>query len=278
MNTENDGSEKYGHFRPGPVRRGVHSLLNGMYKYGWLGRRIFGRLQWLEKISSTHTKYVVDAERFGLQWRLHRHDNVSEKRLLLRPDSFEPVEIDAVLGIVGPGFVFIDVGANCGFYSLRVAKALGGKGRIVAIEPHPVVRQRFEYNANVNSIMIISIYSCVIGDHIGKVNLEVDAKNFGRNRVSELGTIDVEMRTLLDLVAEEHLERIDAIKVDVEGFEDRVLDPFLRDAPDTLLPRMIVAELSWHESWMSDWLTRAECRGYREKIRTRNQNVILVRP
>ena len=253
-------------------------MLNGIYKRGWLGQRIFGRLQWLEKILSTRTRYIVDAERFGLRWRLYRHDNVSEKRLLLRPDSFEPVEIDAILGMVGPGFIFIDVGANCGFYSLRIAGALGGKGRIVAIEPHPVVRQRLQYNVNINSAMVISIHSCVIGDTAGKVKLEEGVKNLGRNRVSEKGTIDVEMRTLLDVVEEEHLERVDAIKVDVEGFEDRVLDPFLRDAPDFLLPRMIVAEFSWNDSWKSDWLLRAAARGYREKMRTRNQNVILVRP
>ena len=277
MSTEIDDSEKYGYFQPGPVRKRVHSLLNSIYKCGWLGRRIFGRLQWLEVIFSSRTKHIVDADRFGLRWRLYRHDNVSEKRLLLRPDSFEPVEIDAILGMVRPGFIFIDVGANCGFYSLRIANALGGKGRIVAIEPHPVVRQRFEYNVNINTAMDITIYSCVIGDHNGKVKFEEGIKNLGTNRVSEKGTIDVEMRTLLDVVADERLGRIDAIKVDVEGYEDRVLDPFLRDAPESLLPRMIVAEFSWNDSWESDWLVRAATRGYKEKTRTRNQNVILVR-
>ncbi len=253
-------------------------MLNGIYKFGWIGRRVFGRLQWLERISSIHTKYIVDADRFGLHWRLHRDDNVSEKRLLLRPDSFEPIEIDAILEMVSPGFIFIDVGANCGFYSLRIAKALSGNGRVVAIEPHPLVRQRFEYNVNINTVMAMSIYSCAIGDHNGKVKIEEDTKNRGRNRISKMGTIDVEMRTLLDVVEDEHLERIDAIKVDVEGFEDRVLDPFLRDAPESLLPRMIVAEFSWNDSWKSDWLIRAGTRGYKEKTRTRSQNVILVRP
>ncbi len=278
MNTGKDRSERYGYFHPGPVRRRVYSLLNSIYKCGWLGRRIFGRLQWFENGFSSRTKYIVDADRFGLRWRLYRHDNVSEKRLLLRPDSFEPIEIGAILGMVKPDFIFIDVGANCGFYSLRVANALGGKGRIVAIEPHPVVRQRFEYNMGINSVTAISIHSCVIGDRNGKVKFEENVNNYGRNRVSKKGEIDVDMRTLLDIVGDEHLERIDAIKVDVEGFEDRVLDPFLRDAPDSLLPRMIVAEFSWYDSWKSDWLGRAAIRGYKEMTRTRNQNVILLRP
>ena len=278
MNAGKDGSERYGYFQSGPVRRRVHSVLNSIYKCGWLGRRVFGRLQWLEKILSFRTRYIVDVDRFGLRWRLYRHDNVSEKRLLLRPDSFEPVEIDAILGMVRPGFIFIDIGANCGFYSLRIAKALGGKGRVIAIEPHPVVRQRFEYNVNINSTKIINIHSCAIGDCNGHVKFEESAKNFGINRVSEKGTIDVKMRTLLDVVEDEHLEGIDAIKVDVEGFEDRVLAPFLRDAPDSLLPRMIVAEFSWNDNWKSDWLARATTRGYKEKMRTRNHNVVLVRP
>lgn len=277
MNTGRSSSDIHGYYQPGAIRERVHSLLNSIYKYGWLGRRIFGRLQWLERIFSTRTRYVVDVDRFGLQWRLHRLNNVSEKRLLLRPDSFEPAEIDAVMKMVRPGFIFVDVGANCGFYSLRIANALGGTGRVVAIEPHPVLRQRFEYNMIANSITAVSVHSCVIGDHKGKVKFEDNSNNLGRSRISANGKIEVKMRTLLDLVEDENLERIDAIKVDVEGFEDKVLDPFLRDAPDALLPRMIVAEFSWYECWESDWLGRAENRGYREKMRTHNHNVILLR-
>ena len=68
-----------------------------------------------------------------------------------------------------------------------------------------------------------------------------------------------------------------ALKVDVEGFEDRVLAPFLGEAPDSLLPETIIAEHTWSEHWAEDWRQIADRRGYREWARTPTGNVILIR-
>ena len=217
-------------------------------------------------------------ERFGLRWRLYRYGNRADTRLLLRPDTFEPTEVRAIIDLMKPGFTFIDVGANCGFYSLRIARALAGTGRVVAIEPHPVMRQRLAFNARVNSAFPVLVLGCALGDHTGKARLLEGKGNLGRTRVSDQGSIDVEVRTLLDTVATAELHRIDAIKVDVEGFEDRILDPFFRHAPEFLLPRIVVAEHRWKNAWQTDWLRRAATRGYREQTRTRQGNVVLLRP
>ena len=251
--------------------------MNQIYKVGWLGRRVFGRLRWLERLCLSRTRDIVDGERFGLNWRLYRRGNVSDSRLLLRPDAFEPIEIGTVLDRVEPGFVFIDIGANCGFYSLRVARALAGAGRVIAIEPHPGVRRRLEFNAGLNSDCDIRILGCAVGDCKGTAALAEGKRNLGETRVSNEGSIAVEMRTLLDIVEDENLERIDAIKVDVEGFEDRVLAPFFHNAPESLLPQTIVAERLWSEFWETDWTTHAATRGYRELERTGHGNVILTR-
>ena len=253
--------------------------MNEIYKAGWIGRRVFGRLRSLDRLCSSRSGEIVDAERFGLRWRLYVRGNVADSRLLLRPDAFEPVEAAAILGLVGRDFVFLDVGANCGFYALRVAHAIANteNGQIVAIEPHPVMRRRLEFNVRMNSARGVHVLGCAVGDRNGTARLSEGAKNLGTSRISGDGSIDVELRTLLDIATARKLEQIDAVKVDVEGFEDRVLDPFLRDAPDRLLPRMIVAEHSWSSTWECDWLGRAAYRGYRERARTRQSNVILVR-
>ena len=57
--------------------------------------------------------------------------------------------------------------------------------------------------------------------------------------------------TLLSLVEGEGYERIDAIKLDVEGAEDLILEPFLRDAPQALWPGFIIIEDS-RQRWQSD--------------------------
>ena len=254
--------------------------MNEIYKAGWLGRRIFGRLRWLERMCSSQTREIVDVERFGLYWRLYRRGNVSDSRLLLRPEAFEATEIKSIIDLVNPGFAFVDVGANCGFYSLRISRAFVGTstgiGRVIAIEPHPGMRQRLAFNAEINPAFPIRILGCAVGDRTGTARLLEGDRNLGATRVSERGSIDVEIRTLLDIAAAEKLERIDAIKVDVEGFEDRVLDPFFRDAPEPLLPRIVVAEYSWSSAWQKDWLARAATRGYREQTRTRLGNVIIT--
>ena len=272
-----DDTSAFGRYSPGPVRRRFHASMNRLYKAGWLSRRIFGRLRWLERLCSSRTREIVDVERFGLRWRVYRRGNVADSRLLLRPDAFEPAEIKSIMDLAGPGFTFVDIGANCGFYALRVAHAAGGTGRIVAIEPHPGVRRRLAFNASINSASDICILGCAVGDRNGKAGLLEGERNLGETRVSDRGPIKIEIRTLMDIAAAEKLERIDAIKVDVEGFEDRVLDPFFRDAPESLLPRIVVAERSWSGDWETDWLPRAAARGYRERTHAGKENIILIR-
>ncbi len=54
----------------------------------------------------------------------------------------------------------------------------------------------------------------------------------------------VRAKKLLTLVREEGYAKIDAIKLDIEGAEDLVLDPFLSEAPPALWPRLIIMEFS----------------------------------
>ena len=272
-----DKIEEFGRYTPSPIVDCLYGVMNSIYRRGYIGRRAFGRLFWLERLFAGRQYAVVDVQRFGLQWRLHRFGNVSDSRLLRRPDSFEAEEIAFILDRAVGNFVFIDVGANCGYWSLRIADKLAGQGSVIAIEPQPVMLERLRYNARVNALHLNHILGCVVGSQSGAAMLKLDERNLGRSRVSAAGSLRVEMKTLLEIVQWAALSHIDAIKVDVEGHEDRILRPFLRTASDALLPKVIVAEYSWHGSWKDDWLTCAQERGYRETKRTRNHNVIMVR-
>jgi hypothetical protein len=78
----------------------------------------------------------------------------------------------------------------------------------------------------------------------------------------------VPAKSLLSLLLEEGYERIDAIKLDIEGAEDLVLDPFFRDAPQTLWPRLIIMEFALLRSGVP--LEQRLCAlGYREILRTK---------
>ena len=81
--------------------------------------------------------------------------------------------------------------------------------------------------------------------------------------------------TLLALVEGEGYERIDAIKLDVEGAEDLILEPFLRDAPPSLWPGFIVIEDS-RQRWQSDLAGLLKRSGYR-LVRQTRMNMLFER-
>jgi hypothetical protein len=80
--------------------------------------------------------FVHDIEVDGIKLRCHPHDNVTERELMLDPTA-EREAIDLVLAELGAGGTFVDIGANCGVYSLFAARQVGPAGRVVAIEPIP---------------------------------------------------------------------------------------------------------------------------------------------
>ena len=73
---------------------------------------------------------------------------------------------------------------------------------------------------------------------------------------------------LLELVRDERFDRIDAVKLDVEGAEDLILEPFLRDAPPNLYPAMFIIE-DGSRQWETDLPGLLEGRGYRLRRKTR---------
>ena len=85
--------------------------------------------------------------------------------------------------------------------------------------------------------------------------------------------INVPSKPLLAVLSEAGIAAIDALKIDVEGAEDIVLAPFLRDAPRSLLPSLILIE-DTRGFWGLDLFALLRSRGYTEAERSR-QNVAL---
>ena len=103
--------------------------------------------------------------------------------------------------------------------------------------------------------------------------------NLGESRLLKDGerasgeTTDVPVKTLLNLLAEQSVNRIDGMKIDIEGYEEAVLIPFFDQAPDGLLPRLIIIENN-HKKWKKDLVGLAKSKGYVVRSRTR-MNVML---
>ena len=174
--------------------------------------------------------------------------------------------------------IFVDVGANVGLYSLLLTKAVP-EVRVLAYEPHPGLCKQMKYNLSINTGHRISVFEFAISDQPGKAWLKTNTRNLGQTRLESDGDVEVECTTLQAVVEREQLSHIDALKIDIEGHEDKALNPYLRDAPESLLPRAIVCEVN-KKIWKNDPLEIALARGYRE-IKTfswnrRQKNYIFV--
>jgi hypothetical protein len=80
----------------------------------------------------------------------------------------------------------------------------------------------------------------------------------------------------LELLATEQVEGVDALKIDVEGFEDSILGKFIGEARPCLLPRLIIIEDS-RASWNVDLMSIMAARGYRLLTCTTRHNLLLRR-
>jgi FkbM family methyltransferase len=259
----------------------------------WLGLRLAIALR---RVVTTHLAEDggLDVVRWGLRMRLHPRRNGCEKNALFTPQMYEPAErVELAAQIekakaanqsanqgAGRAFVFIDVGANVGLFSLFVAARAGPNAQIVAIEPEPQNLERLRFNVAANPGIPIRVVALALGDRKGLVALEVDDRDRGGTRTRALTSMEgeelnadshvplVDCCTLLDLLRQEEISHIDALKIDVEGAEDRVLEPFFRDAPQTLWPSLIIIE-DGRDSWRTDLFSVFSQCGYTVAIRTK---------
>jgi FkbM family methyltransferase len=145
------------------------------------------------------------------------------------------------------GMVVFDVGANLGFYTSLFARLVGPAGRVHAFEPDPLsfglLARRTAKLANVES------HQTAVGDHTGHITLYCHRSNRADNRVHpSLGdetaeAVEVPLITLDDYCAAHRIDRVDAVKIDVQGVEVAVLTGF-EDTLARAQPRWLLIEFS----------------------------------
>ncbi len=240
----------------------------------WAGKR---RAFFLRAMAMKAMKgQPLDVEALGARMRLYPYNNVCEKRILFTPQYFDLPEREFMQARMTPDFTFIDIGANIGGYSLFAAAEAGPRARILAIEPQPEIFERLVYNIRQNPFATIKAIACAVADRDGEITLFIDAENRGESSMRIINSdaigehVKVPAKALISIVAEEGFERIDAMKLDVEGAEDLILEPFFRDAPRVLWPRLLFLEFA-PERWSIDLGSLLLEHGYAQVLRTRRK-------
>ena len=115
-----------------------------------------------------------------------------------------------------------------------------------------------------------------LSDRTGEVEFTISDSNLGESGLDTPGTnkLRVPCKTLLDLLRDEKVTRVDGMKIDVEGVEDMILTPFFQQADRSLFPGFIVIENSANR-WRSDLLSVLTRVGYRQHG-AHKMNLILV--
>src|SRR5215218_675539 len=131
-----------------------------------------------------------------------------------------------------PGDVFIDVGANIGYFSLLASRLVGDGGAIVAVEALPETFQRLQRNIELNRASNVRAVNAAAGARRGKVRLyRGPASNRGETTTAESSgfqpDIEVECLPLAEILTPEEARRARIIKIDVEGAEWEVVEGML---------------------------------------------------
>lgn len=145
---------------------------------------------------------------------------------------------------VKPGMTVADVGANIGFYTMLSASMVGASGRVVAIEPNPVNVKLIEASRRENSFENVELHAVAANDTPGVLVLNTQYSNgFVRGLGDNLNSLfrsEIVYGAQLDRLLK--LDRLDFLKIDVEGAEHRALTGF-REALSRFRPT-IVTEFS----------------------------------
>lgn len=220
----------------------------------------------------------------SLKWRLHPSDNSVDRQIWLYGQTKEEAEIQWLTShFAARQICFFDIGANSGLYTMRVGHAISPKSRIFSVEPNPILCERLRTNLALNDIGNVHLLQCAIAAERGELRLRFTKtrklQNLGRASLHpERGNIEsnfkVDVVPLAELAKDHDIEPIHLLKIDVEGFEDQVLSPYLNTLRDELLPEVISLEHKHQSIWRTDLLNEVIGRGY--VIAFENNNTLIL--
>lgn len=170
--------------------------------------------------------FPVAETRFGRMFTL-QGDTVIGRSLRLYGE-FAGDEVDSILSLVRSGDHVLDLGANIGFHTLALARTVGPAGQVTSVEPQRFCFQLLCANVTANQLTTVECLRAAVGDAPGTCavpRLSPTARhNAGATTVSlDPGAADQTDTVPLITVDSLALSRCDLIKIDTEGFEDRVV-------------------------------------------------------
>ncbi len=135
-------------------------------------------------------------------------------------ETYEPNVWKHVMGEIRSGDVVVDVGANIGLYTIALAKRVGPEGTVIAFEPDSDNFHALRKNVKLNQIEHqVQLIRAAVGDFPGEVSLSKAQMESHVLSDAAQGSERVPMVTLDDVCK----QKIDILKIDIEGYEEKAL-------------------------------------------------------
>lgn len=231
---QDTGNGVWGDYRPSALQQ---TLI-------WAARRSFlhrGKMRHRMTNLIAKLQSPIDVEFRDCRFRIDGKNNLAEYGLLLNP-KFNKPEIDFLLEGLPEGGVAFDIGCNIGLYTLPMASKCVAGGKVIAIDANPGMCNRLAENARLSKMPQVIPVCAAVGDHDGLVDLYIRKNDVAIVCVEESDDGSIPMRSLMSIVEEHNIKRIDVLKIDIEGYEDAALVPFFSVASRDLMPKRIVIE------------------------------------
>lgn len=163
--------------------------------------------------------------------------------------DYEPNLIAGLRRFLRPGMICMDIGANVGLFSLFMAKRVGNGGKVYAFEPTSETFQRLQKNIALNAQLNIIAENVAVTEQPGKVEFHVGPPELCVfNSIGEVvhpsakagrfTRVLVPAITMDDYCAVHNINRVDCVKIDVEGAELQVLKGMIRVLKEN--PRVVL--------------------------------------
>lgn len=184
--------------------------------------------------------------------------------------------------VKGKAALIFDIGANCGSYSLRLADAAGPGTVIHAFEPNPVMFGRLQKNLSMNSLNSrVEVHNCALGPEKGSAILEQVPGNLGQATMRRPGwsrskKIEVDVEPLWAFFDSPGRFDRTIVKIDVEGYEDRVLNGLFDQIPEESFPDDILIETAHKKKWLVDVTEDFRARGYESVLKCEGNTLFTL--
>jgi FkbM family methyltransferase len=160
------------------------------------------------------TRLAVDLRDEGVGWPIFVQQ------------QYEPAETSFISHTLRPGDVFVDIGANIGYFTTLACRLVGRSGQVVAFEPDPDHCGLLRGNLRLNGARNAVVQNCALGSETRNGRLYRSPSNFGDHRVAagteQRDSIPISIRRFDEACDELKLRRVDFIKIDVQGYEPYV--------------------------------------------------------